>query len=45
MFSEIGILKWNVDVSYCKDKKLAVVGGVLRDWNSNFRCLFFMFIG
>lgn len=36
----LGWVKWNVDASWNNNFEKAAVGGVLRDWNKNFRCIF-----
>lgn len=40
----IGWLKWNVDVFVSIEDGRAGIGGVLRDWKENLRCIFFIFV-
>lgn len=42
---EKGYLKWNVDASIQGEEGRGGIGGVPRDWEGNFRCLFSMPIG
>lgn len=41
LFSK-GALKWNLDGSVILEEGKVGIGGVLRDWNGNFRCIFFI---